>query len=113
MSLRGVYGYKFIVNLLDPISNPEQNSYYTVNWNSVAGATSYELSEQFNEQDWTVVYSGALLTKDFSGKAEGTWSYRVRATDGSDWSGFSGVQSTNVGALEALTSKFSIAISTR
>ena len=96
--------------VLDPISNPLNQDSYTVTWNTVAGATSFQLWEQENEEDWFVTYSGALLSQDFSEKESATWSYRVRATDDTVWSLFSNVESTGVFS-EVLTSKFNLGIS--
>jgi hypothetical protein len=95
--------------VLDPISNPLNQSFYTVSWNTVAGATSYELWEQKNEDDWSAIYTGALLSQDLTDKSGAIWSYRVRATDGSTYSDFSNVESTQVNAT--LTSTFRISLS--
>lgn len=101
--------YSLNAPVLDPINNPLSKNSYTVSWNTVAGATQYELSEQYNEENWQVIYTGALLSQNLSDKDVGTWSYRVRAYDGSDWSGFSNVEST--GVSKALVSDFNISIS--
>ncbi|MBB6184650.1 hypothetical protein [Oleiagrimonas soli] len=54
---------------------------YSVGWTSVSGATSYTLQEQVNGGSWSTVYSGASTNKSTSGKANGTYSYRVRASN--------------------------------
>jgi serine protease AprX len=76
---------------LNAISNADGNGDYSVSWTSVSQATGYVLEEDdngtFTSPD--VVYSGNLLTKALTGRAIGTWYYRVKATKSggeSDWS---------------------------
>jgi len=78
------------------IDNPLSKSDYTVSWSTVGGATSYQLWEQYEEEEWALKYSGALTSQDISGQDAGTWSYRVRAYDGSDYSQYSNVVTTSV-----------------
>ena len=47
---------------------------YTLTWNSVSDAATYELQEGVTE-----IYSGADPTHSVSGKADGEYNYRVRA----------------------------------
>lgn len=52
---------------------------YPVSWNSITGATSYELHEQVGGGAWSAVYVGSSLAWAATGKAGGTYGYRVRA----------------------------------
>jgi YD repeat-containing protein len=54
------------------------NGSYTVIWSSVSDASSYTLQES-TTGTWATVYSGANLSNSFSGKAAGSYAYRVMA----------------------------------
>jgi hypothetical protein len=60
-----------------PASGP--NGSYAVSWTTVSEASSYTLSESANSGAWTTVYSGAGTSLAFSGKASGSYAYRVNA----------------------------------
>ena len=57
---------------------------YTVSWTSPAGATSYKLQEKSGSGSFGDVYSGSSASRNITGKASGTYSYRVRACAGSN-----------------------------
>ncbi|MGE8226453.1 MAG: wall-associated protein [Stenotrophomonas sp.] len=64
------------------------NGAYTVSWNAIASATSYEVQEQFNGGAWQASYNGAALSVAMSGKTGGMYGYRGRACRSatcSDW----------------------------
>jgi YD repeat-containing protein len=75
------------VNEIDPpgvpsLSAPAVNETgsYTVNWTSVATATSYRLEESANGGAWTQVQDAAAISKAFSAKSMTLpYGYRVRA----------------------------------
>lgn len=71
------------------LASYSNNGSYTVSWNAVAYATSYELQEQVNAGAWTGVYSGAAQSWAASGKSGATYGYRVRACQGASCSGWS------------------------
>nr|WP_284691772.1 DUF6531 domain-containing protein [Pinirhizobacter soli] len=52
---------------------------YSITWPGVIDATSYILQEQVNGGAWTTVQSGASGTWATSGRANGTYGYRVDA----------------------------------
>ena len=52
---------------------------YVVGWSSVAGATGYRLEEQQNTGAWTQIQDSNERSRSFSGRAAGTYAYRVRA----------------------------------
>jgi hypothetical protein len=66
---------------LEPIDNPDRERDYTVDWNDVTGATSYELEEAGDAEftSPTVVYSGTVSQYDVTAHEGGLWHYRVRA----------------------------------
>lgn len=52
---------------------------YTVSWNSITGATYYELQEQVNGGSWTTIQSSSAISWAASGKPNGTYGYQVHA----------------------------------
>ena len=77
--------------VLYPIGNDDGDGNYTVHWSSSEGASTYTLQEatKADFSDATTAYSGPNTSRTFSGKAAGTYYYRVRAAaaDGSSvWS---------------------------
>ncbi|HEY8586739.1 MAG TPA: hypothetical protein VIL60_08455, partial [Rhodanobacter sp.] len=63
-------------------ANPNNGS-YTVSWGTTPGATSYVLEESANGGGWTTVYAGSVTSKALSGRAGGSYSYRVQGCAGS------------------------------
>src|SRR5699024_9214462 len=69
--------------------NPSHDGAYTVSWSSASRATYYRLDEKAG-QGWGQVYSGSAHQWSASGKADGTYKYKVRpCNDGgcASWSG--------------------------
>jgi len=64
------------------------NGAYSVSWTSVAGAERYEL-EQSVSGTWTQVYSAAGLSWSITGRAAGSYGYRVRACNTIGCAGYS------------------------
>ena len=62
-------------------ANPNNGS-YTVSWGAVPVATSYLLQESANGGGWTTVYSGSALSSALSGRAGGSYVYRVEGCIG-------------------------------
>lgn len=93
---------------LFPIDNPLAQANFTVSWSTVAGATSYELWEQYLEEEWQLKYSGALTSQEITATNAGTWSYRVRAYDGAEYSSYSTVRTTSVS--RSLSTEFIIGV---
>ncbi len=75
------------VPVLNAISNPEGDGNYTVSWGEAYLADEYVLQEDDNQgfSSPTERYSGSGLSWDASGKAPGTYYYRVKAINW--WSG--------------------------
>ena len=85
-----IYDYSSVLNVT--ISQPtpsvptglthpafEYDGTYTVSWNSVSGATSYQLEErQWNTGNWAQIHNSGATSKSVS-HSSGQWEYRVRA----------------------------------
>jgi serine protease len=77
--------------ILAAINNPDGDGNYLVDWNDVGNVISYTLQEDDNAgfTSPTTVYSNTASQHTVSGQADGTWYYRVRASNSygsSDWS---------------------------
>ena len=68
---------------------------YTVSWNSSANATSYTLQQDVtnNFTNPVVIVQGAGLSQSFSDQPNGTYYYRVSASNSTGTSSFSNIQS--------------------
>ena len=79
--------------VLNAIANADGDGNYTVSWNASANATSYLLQEDDNNafSSPTTVYSGAGTSWNATGKAVGTYYYRVQASNTWGTSGWSNV----------------------
>jgi len=62
---------------------------YTVAWSPLPDAARYELEESINGAAWATVATLASTSQAFSGKASGTYAYRVRAGNDAGWGGYS------------------------
>jgi hypothetical protein len=80
---------------------------YTVSWDSSDGASSYTLQEaqQADFSDAATIYSGGDTSKAITGKEDGTYYYRVLASNGAGDSGW------RAGANGCLVERPSIKIS--
>jgi len=83
---------------LYPISNPDGNGDYLVDWNDVTDATGYTLEEDDNELFSTpsVIYQGGTSEFGVTGRDVGTWYYRVLASNDDGDSPWSNVESAVV-----------------
>jgi len=86
------------VPTLYTIENADRNGDYTVSWGASSGATSYTLQEAANPSftSATTAYSGAGTSASITGKAAGTYYYRVNASNEYGNSSWSNVQSVTV-----------------
>ncbi len=66
---------------------------YTVSWTAVAAATSYTLQEQVNGGSWATIQATSATSKALSGKADGTYGYKVQACNAGGCAGWSSTQS--------------------
>ncbi len=94
--------------VLNAISNTDGDGNYTVSWSAASGATGYELQEATNA-DFTgaaTAYSGSGTSTSISGKADGTYYYRVRASNAYGYSGWSNTESVVVAPASGPTPGF-------
>ena len=80
--------------VLNAIANADGDGYYTVSWNAAVRAASYTLEEDDNAgfTSPTTPYAGAGTSWNASGKAVGTYYYRVKASNAIGSSAWSNVQ---------------------
>jgi len=83
---------------LSPISNPDGDGSYLVDWNDVSGVTGYTLQEDDSSSfaSPSVRYTGANSQFGISGQGAGTWYYRVLASSNAGNSPWSNIQSVLV-----------------
>jgi hypothetical protein len=83
---------------LNPISNPDGDGNYTVSWSTALLADTYELQEDSScaFPSPTVVYSGSGNSKSISGRAPGTYYYRVRGCNSYGCGSWSNCRSVTV-----------------
>jgi hypothetical protein len=87
--------------VLNPIANADGDGNYAVSWNASARATSYLLQEDDNAAFASpeTRYSGPGTSWDATGKAAGTYAYRVQASNTWGASGWSDTQTVTVGGV--------------
>lgn len=66
-------------------------SSFEVSWSLTSAQGSYELQEQANGGSWQGIYSGAERNRTLSGRADGSYGYRVRACNAVGCGGWSAV----------------------
>lgn len=77
---------------------------FTVSWNAVLNATSYTLQQDTSEEFTApqIIAEGDVLTHSFSNQVDGTYFYRVNASNSSGASAFSEVKSITVAISKTL-----------
>ncbi len=96
--------------ILSPISNADNDGNYTVSWVGSALATGYTLEEANNSgfTGATLVYQGSATSYDITWQPAGMWYYRVRATSGTQQTGWSSLASATVNAYSVAAPALSI-----
>lgn len=69
---------------------------YSATWTAVAQANGYQLQERLGTGTWATIHDAAGTSKAISGKATGSWGYRVRACNVAGCSAWSAVQAVSV-----------------
>ncbi|MQY79738.1 MAG: hypothetical protein GH151_11175 [Bacteroidetes bacterium] len=74
---------RFIPQIASITPNPSMDGSYTVSWTQPTNATTYTLEEASNDtfSGASTVYSGTALQQNISGKSNGTYYYRVQASN--------------------------------
>ncbi|MYH15152.1 MAG: hypothetical protein F4149_08235, partial [Gammaproteobacteria bacterium] len=86
------------------VPSTDADGIYTVSWASVPGASQYVLQEKTGAGAWADKYTGASLSHDLSGKANGTYSYQVKAcTSATNCGAWSSPASVSVGSYAVET----------
>ena len=67
-------------------ASKDHDGSFSVSWNKVSSATSYKLQQRFGSGNWSTVYTGSSTSAWMSGRADGTYYYRVIACRGSSCS---------------------------
>lgn len=100
--------YSAVVNVVVSLSGPpavpamtappgfNYGGSYTAAWGSVPGATSYRLEESRNGNPYGEIYNGPFTSFSLNKSASATFSYRLRACNGSGCSTYSAVRSVVV-----------------
>ncbi|MCA9995482.1 MAG: PD40 domain-containing protein, partial [Anaerolineales bacterium] len=90
---------------LNSISNADQNGDYTVSWSSSTGAVDYLLQEQLNNGSWSTLDTIVGTSYAASGRANGSWCYRVQARNNAGNSPWSNIQCTAVNAVFSISGR--------
>lgn len=69
---------------------------YSTSWTTVAAATRYELEERFGTGSWSAIQNTSATSRSISGKATGSWGYRVRACNGGGCGAYSAIATVAV-----------------
>lgn len=78
-------------------SNQDNHASFSISWGTASGTvSSYELEQQFNGGAWGQVYSGAGTSESFSGLADGSYNYRVKACNNDGCSAYQTTSSAYV-----------------
>ncbi len=80
------------------LSAPGQstNGAYTVTWNGAERASNYVLEESTNGGGWVAIQNSSATALAISGKADGSYAYRVAACNQGGCSGYSAVATVSV-----------------
>jgi len=71
------------------VPSNDNNGSFSISWGSASGAvTRYETYESKNSGAYVSVYSGTAISKSLSGRADGSYKYRVRACNTAGCSGY-------------------------
>ena len=70
-----------VAPIIGTIANQDSDGSYNVSWSSSIGATGYKLEENQNSGGWSQIYVGTGLSVARTGRAAGTWCYRVRGSN--------------------------------
>ncbi|MDH5824647.1 RHS repeat protein [Luteimonas sp. RD2P54] len=84
---------------------------YTISWTSVSPVTKYQLEERLGSGSWSRIHEAAAASKAVSGRATGSWSYRVQGCNAAgcgSWSSVKAVAVTRPPAAPAITKSIKV-----
>ncbi|TQV85534.1 RHS repeat-associated core domain-containing protein [Aliikangiella coralliicola] len=86
------------IGLISGFSVPANNvdGKYTVSWGNAYNSKRYELYEKVGSGNWGRVFSGVSRSKAYSGKTDGSYSYKVRACNDSGCGNYVGPKTVEV-----------------
>ena len=86
---------------------------YLLSWTASTGTVShYELQRSFNGGGWSTIQSTGDLTRQETGRTQGTHSYRVRACDGGNCSAYTASKAVSVSSADYTSTRRVIFIHT-
>jgi len=92
-----------VVTLTSPTNTPtlslpatDNDGNYTVSWNAVSGATTYQLQQKIGTGSWVTAQNTSATSKDYSGQLSNTYYYRVRSCNPNGCSVYSAEKTTEV-----------------
>jgi hypothetical protein len=90
--------------VLNPISNPDHNGAYVVDWEPVTGIITYTLEEASSAEFLSPIvrFKGVLTSFQVVDQDSGTWFYRVKAGNDAGDSPWSNIEATDVRELAHL-----------
>lgn len=93
------------------LASGDADGTYPVSWSASSGATLYRWQERLNNGSWTSEATSTSTSITRSGKANGTWGYRVRACLSSDpahCGAYSGIKSISVAKIPSAPTSLSV-----
>ena len=78
------------------IEDVERDGNFVVKWPRVLTAEEYQVTEQYNSGEWNTIYSGIETRLHLEDRANGTWCYRLRASNAHGTSNYGGPVCTTV-----------------
>ncbi|MGS2724925.1 RHS repeat-associated core domain-containing protein [Porticoccus sp. GXU_MW_L64] len=89
------------------VPSGDSDGSYTVSWGSSSGATSYSLQRRLNGGSWVTLQNNSATSRSESGLSNGTYEYRVNASNNSGSSAFTSIKKTDVAITPGIPSSIS------
>ena len=85
----------------------DNNGAYSVSWNTVSQATSYQLQRRTDGGSWSTLQDTTAASRAESGLGNASYDYRVRACSGTGCSAYTAVKTTDVAITPGVPSSIS------